>query len=65
MSHKADPSHLAYLQDRINIKKKIKQVYGTQLGINSATGKYYLEPIENPQKVDELRNEIGLPNLQD
>ena len=52
---------LAYLDDRIRVYEDRLQRYGTQL----RTGANGLEPcpLEEPQRVDELRKEAGLPPL--
>ena len=53
---------LAYLQDRILTMSGKPQIYGTQHDIDE-NGVAYPLPIENPEKVEELRKEIGLESL--
>lgn len=42
-----------------------KQIYGTQKIITKNPETSYIIPLENPEKVDELRKEIGLDPLND
>lgn len=56
----------AYLYDRVMKNKGKKQKYGTQLG--RLTGEEKMHPIpelEFPDKVDELRKEMGLGTLKE
>jgi hypothetical protein len=53
-----EPKHVAYLTDRILVKEKKKQVYGTELN-----GKFAPEPIEDEANVDKRRAEVGLMPL--
>lgn len=61
----AEPWHLAFLTDRILMNQGKKQVYGTQKIITKNPETSYIIPLENPEKVDELRKEIGLDPLND
>ncbi|WP_407534341.1 DUF6624 domain-containing protein [Elizabethkingia miricola] len=61
----AEPWHLAFLTDRILMNQGKKQIYGTQKIITKKTETSYIIPLENPEKVDELRKEIGLDPLND
>jgi hypothetical protein len=58
-------SHLAMLQDRINMRKNKPQLYGTQLWNDPSTGKFGLYPIEDSVGVDARRAEVGLEPLAD
>lgn len=59
----ADGWQYAFLTDRIKMNRGEKQVYGTQtLRMN---GKQFPVPIENPDKVDTLRKEIGLEPMKE
>ncbi len=60
----AKPTHLALLEDRVSIKLKNKQIYGSQL-MSKPDGSYYVLPIINPENVDRRRAEIGLNNMAD
>lgn len=53
---------VAYLQDRVLAKSGKLQVYGTQHGIDE-NGVAYPLPMEDPQRVDVLRSEVGLEPL--
>ncbi|WBL23747.1 DUF6624 domain-containing protein [Zunongwangia sp. HRR-M8] len=57
-------SNLALLKDRIALREGGKQIYGSQVWIDNATGEKYVRPIQNPEKVDSLRAEVGLPDMQ-
>lgn len=61
----AEPWHLAFLTDRILMNQGKKQIYGTQKIITKNPETSYIIPLENPEKVDELRKEIGLDLLND
>jgi len=54
-SKDAEPTHLAYLTDRICVGDGLPQIYGTQLEY----------PIHDPEHVDERRVAVGLPALAD
>ncbi len=60
---KADGWHLAFLTDRILMNQGRKQIYGTQKVLSSVPGRSYIIPLEYPEKVDELRHEVGLQSL--
>ena len=53
--------HYAFLTDRILMNQGKPQVYGTQT--ITSNNKVFIVPLENPDKVDELRKEIGLAPL--
>lgn len=60
-------SDAATLQDRILMNKGKKQIYGTQTATVTENGKSvcYLWPVEEPERLDALRKEVGLPPLAD
>jgi hypothetical protein len=62
---KADGWQLAFLTDRILMNQGKKQIYGTQKVISTIPGRSYIIPLEDPERVDELRQEVGLPSLAD
>jgi hypothetical protein len=62
---KAELSSLALLEDRVALRQGKKQIYGSQIGWDSVSGKYYVLPLENPEKVDERRAQMNLPPLND
>ena len=53
---------LAYLQDRVLTMSGKPQIYGTQHNIDE-NGIAYPLPIEDPEKVEKLRKEVGLAPL--
>jgi hypothetical protein len=61
----ASASNLALLEDRVALGQGKKQIYGSQIGRNKITGKYYILPLEDPENVDKRRAEIGLAPLQE
>jgi hypothetical protein len=60
----AIPANLALLEDRVALREGRKQIYGSQIGSDS-TGKPFLEPIEDPDHVDDRRKAVGLGTLSD
>ena len=54
----------AYLKDRTLTMNNQPQIYGTQFEINEA-GEVIPFPIENPDIVDKLRNELGLERIEE
>ena len=52
---------VAYLTDRVSMKESGKQVYGTQ--VRQVDGKWEPQPLVDPDAVDKLRAEAGLPPL--
>ncbi|MXY51367.1 MAG: hypothetical protein F4Y86_02390 [Gammaproteobacteria bacterium] len=59
----ADPGHVAMLQDRGLVAQDKRQLYGTQLYHDEATGELKLYPIEDEANVDARRREVGLSPL--
>lgn len=59
------PSRLAVLEDRIARRQGKSQKYGTQLMMNNKTGKYYLQPVEDPINLDRRRKSVGLPPIKE
>lgn len=64
-----NPSNYAYLYDRVassfgDPSKRKPQRYGTQ-GRCVGPGRWEPLPIENPEKVDELRKSVGLVSMAD
>lgn len=58
-------SSLALLEDRTNLRQGKKQIYGSQIGTDPESGKSYVQPLEDPDKVDIRREEVGLEPLGD
>jgi hypothetical protein len=62
---KAIAADVAMLEDRVNIRQNKKQVYGSQVGRDNATGEFYVFPLEDPDHVDERRAQVGLGTMRD
>ncbi|HMN88831.1 MAG TPA: hypothetical protein PKD70_01280 [Saprospiraceae bacterium] len=62
---KAQPNHLAMLEDRVAMRQGNKQIYGSQVTRNQETGKWEVAPIRDPLQVDARRAEVGLGPLAD
>lgn len=62
---KADIMEVAMLEDRMAIYQGKKQKYGTQLPPHPITGKRMFWPIEDLEKIDELRKQIGYPPMSE
>jgi hypothetical protein len=62
---KASGSSLALLEDRVALGQGKRQIYGSQIGRNPVTEKYYVSPLEDPDNVDKRRAEVGLGSLAD
>lgn len=61
----AQASSLALLEDRVALAEGRPQTYGSQIMRDSATGKYHVRPLLDPDKVDERRSSVGLGPLAD
>lgn len=59
----APKRHLAYLTDRVRVNEGEKQLYGTQVQIVNA--QVVLQPIEDPEQLDQRRAEMGLCPLEE
>ncbi len=59
----ASMGDVAYLTDRVAVGAGRPQTYGTQMGCG-ADGKPQLAPLAEPDRVDQLRAEAGLPTLK-
>lgn len=57
---KALPKDLAYLEDRINRRSGIPQIYGSQVYIDKIQKTYYLFPVQNVDLLDSKRASVGL-----
>jgi len=63
-NNKTFPANLALLKDRMALREGKKQIYGSQIFIDSNTGKKFVQPLQNPEEVDKLRAEVGLPSME-
>lgn len=61
----AEPSSLALLEDRIRVGNGEKQIYGTQLQLDTLLQKYVLYPIEDELNVNKRRAAVGLNPLEE
>ena len=61
----ASASSLALLEDRVALRQGKRQIYGSQIGRDQATGEYYVAPLVEPEKVNERRAEVGLGSIED
>jgi hypothetical protein len=59
----AKPRDLATLEDRVALRQGKKQIYGTQIGQDKKSLKYYLSPLEDPDNVDKRRAQVELEPL--
>lgn len=55
----AGPREFAYLTDRVRVNEGREQVFGTQMRPDQ-NGMPVPQPIEDPERVDERRAEVGL-----
>jgi hypothetical protein len=58
-------SDWAYLLDRINMRKGIPQVYGSQVNRDPQTGNWRFHPIEDEANVNARRASVGLGPLEE
>lgn len=59
----AYPAQLALLEDRVALGQGKRQTYGSQIGRDTETNVYYVQPLEDPDNVDKRRAEMGLGPL--
>ena len=62
---KAKASYLALMEDRVLLAQGEKQIYGSQLQMDSETNQWVLEPMIDPDNVDKRRAEVGLKPLSE
>jgi len=60
---KAKASSIALMEDRVLLAQGEKQIYGSQLLMNSETNTWELEPMIDPDNADKRRSEVGLKPL--
>jgi len=58
----ADPSHIAYLADRIHLHAGVPTRYGTQYARNKQ-GRYRILPVEAGETLDIRRADLGVPSV--
>ena len=59
----ADPTELAYLEDRVALNRGRPQTYGTQIAC--VDGRAEPAELADPDRVEELREEVGLQPLRE
>lgn len=62
---KASANFVTTLEDRIAIGEGRKQIYGSQLELNSKTKKYQVSPVIEPENLDKRRLAAGLSTMSD
>ena len=63
--NESDGWYLAFLKDRILIRQGKKQRYGTQAKKDTTSGRTYINPIADPETVNERRQAIGLNSIEE
>jgi len=58
------PVDLAYLQDRVLVRRGEKQIYGTQVILNKSGGQEF-HPIADEKNVNARRAKLGLPPMEE
>lgn len=61
----AEPGELALLEDRVALGEGRRQTYGSQIGRDPLTGRFYIRSLEDPEHVDQRRAAVGLQPLAD
>lgn len=64
-SGKAYGSSLALLEDRVAMRNGNKQIYGSQIGKDPITKKYYVIALIDPDNVDKRRTSVGLESISE
>lgn len=59
------PQDLAYLEDRLLMRKKLPQIYGTQATMDPTSGKISIYEIKDVEHVNERRQKIGLGTIEE
>ncbi len=60
LSGEASGRNYAFLYDRVMVNKGERQLYGTQIYLNSITNYYEFCPIQNEVNLNKRRSEVGL-----
>lgn len=61
----ANISNYAFLVDRVKCNKKEKQIYGTQLWLNSDKTSFVIPDIIEPTKINDRRKSVGLNSIEE
>ncbi len=62
---KARGADLALLEDRVLMRQGKRQIYGSQIAFDQASGEKYLSPVADPDHLDERRASVGLEPIAD
>jgi tetratricopeptide (TPR) repeat protein len=65
MDGESSGNHLALLQDRILMRQGKAQIYGSQIVSDPETGGQKVYEVEDPEKINERRAEVGLGPIED
>jgi len=63
-ANKASIRNYAYLVDRVKVNTGQKQVYGTQMKLNSEQSSYIPKSVIDPDKLNERRASVGLSTIE-
>lgn len=61
----ATGGQLAFLEDRVALRRGKKQLYGSQIHRDNHTGEYRLAPIEDEPNVNKRRASVGLGPIEE
>lgn len=64
-SRKAEAQDLALLEDRVSLQTTGEQIYGSQIGRDTVTKKFFLYPIKDRENVNLRRKSMNLPPLSE
>jgi hypothetical protein len=62
---KTSMGNWAYLVDRMNMNRGVKQVYGSQMRLKEDKSGYEIYPLEDPFNVNKRRAEVGLGPIEE
>lgn len=65
LSGESKGSHLALLEDRIQMRNGKPQTYGSQIVNDKETGKQIVYEVWEPEYVNQRRKEVGLGPIED
>jgi len=65
MKGESQGSHLALLEDRIQMRNGEPQTYGSQITTDPETGEQIVYEVKDPEYVNQRRSEVGLGPIED
>jgi hypothetical protein len=65
MKGESQGSHLALLEDRIQMRKGEPQTYGSQITNDPSTGQQIIYEVRDPEYVNQRRSQVGLGPIED